>query len=99
MKRLASILPLVSFAVFASALPRAAAQAQAHRVALVIGNGSYATLPGIPQARNDARDTAAALRRLGFSVIVQTDRSRKEMAQLIRDFGTSLSPSTVALFY
>src|SRR4051794_40325902 len=98
MKRLPLVLLFLLLALVPLSLPRADAQAAQRRVALVIGNSGYAFGP-IPQAKNDAQDTAATLRRLGFAVTVETDRSRKEMRQLLRDFGASLTPSTVALFY
>ncbi|HEX3145642.1 MAG TPA: caspase family protein, partial [Pyrinomonadaceae bacterium] len=36
------------------------------RIALVIGNGAYATAPPLKNPPNDARDIAAALKTLGF---------------------------------
>ncbi len=36
------------------------------RVALVVGNGTYAHIERLPNPENDAVDMAAALRRLGF---------------------------------
>ena len=38
------------------------------RVALVIGNGSYQNVPALVNPPNDARDMAASLGRLGFTV-------------------------------
>ena len=46
----------------------------AKRVALVIGNSTYQTVPALPNPANDARDVAAALERLQF------DRARFECA-------------------
>ena len=45
----------------------------AKRVALVIGNGAYTNAPALTNPRNDAQDMAAALKALGFEVIVGTD--------------------------
>ena len=38
------------------------------RVALVVGNSTYAHMGRLPNAENDATDMSAALRRLGFEV-------------------------------
>ena len=70
----------------------------AKRVALVIGNGKY---PGAPLRNpvNDARDIAAALKKLGFEVIERFDVPQKEMNRAITQFGARLSGDTAALFY
>tara|TARA_Y100001934_G_C11923839_1_gene572489 strand:+ start:138 stop:371 length:234 start_codon:yes stop_codon:yes gene_type:complete len=47
----------------------------AKRVALVIGNDTYATLPSLLNARTDAKGMAAKLRKLGFDVILKQDVS------------------------
>ena len=68
------------------------------RIALVIGNSSY---PGAPLKNpvNDAKDMAAALRKLGFEVINKTDATQKEMNLAIAQFGDKLRADTVALFF
>ena len=45
----------------------------AGRVALVVGNGTYAAIGALPNPGNDAADLAAALRRLGFDVTTVRD--------------------------
>ena len=47
----------------------------AKRVALVIGNDSYKSLPNLNNARTDARGMAAKLKELGWSVILRQDAS------------------------
>ena len=47
--------------------------AAAKRVALVVGNSDYRYTTGLRNPRNDANDIAAALQRLGFSVISGMD--------------------------
>ena len=54
--------------------PRALA-AEPIRVALVIGNANYATLPGIPACARSANAVSAALRALGFEVTERQDPS------------------------
>jgi hypothetical protein len=54
-------------AALASAMS-ASAVADGRRVALVIGNGAYRSVPALPNPPNDAGDVTAALKRLGFEV-------------------------------
>jgi hypothetical protein len=83
-------LALLAFAV-------SAAQA-ADRVALLIGNNQYATAP-LRNAVNDARDLAASLRELGFSVILRENASRKDMIEGIREFGQAIDGAQTAMFF
>src|SRR5262249_54116331 len=55
------------------------------RVALVIGNSSYANVVQLRNPRNDAADVAAALRKLGFEVVEGLDLSRRGTDEPIRD--------------
>ena len=74
-------------------------QAQTERrVALVIGNGAYQDGP-LANPPNDARDMAAALRRLGFDVIEGENLNQKDMDRNIRLFGTKIRGGSVGLFY
>jgi len=69
------------------------------RLALVIGNASYAESP-LKNPLNDAADMAAVLEELGFDVILRTDADRREMARAIREFGRRLKQDRgVGLFY
>jgi len=68
------------------------------RVALVIGNSSYATAP-LRNPVNDARDMARELSRLGFEVIHHEDLSNNAMKRAIRDFGQKIRGGGVGLFY
>ena len=45
------------------------------RVALVVGNSTYAHIRRLPNADNDAADMSAALRRLGFDVTTELDEA------------------------
>lgn len=76
----------------------AQAEGDATRVALVIGNANYPSAP-LRNSVNDARDMAAALRRLGFDVIEKTDATQKEMNRAIAQFGNKIRGDSVALFY
>ena len=68
------------------------------RVALVIGNGDYATSP-LRNPANDARAMAGALRGLGFEVILGTDMDQGQMKRAIIRFGRQLEKGGVGLFY
>ncbi len=69
------------------------------RLALVIGNARY------PEGRlqnpvNDAKDVAAALRKVGFEVLLETNVGLESMDDAIRKFGAQLTErGGVGLFY
>ena len=66
-------------------LVAASATTYAHaenRTALVIGNGDYLRSPLINPV-NDAKDMAAALRDLGFDVILRTNQNRPGMQRVL----------------
>jgi uncharacterized caspase-like protein len=88
---LSAFLVLVALA----ALPASAAE---RRVALVIGNGSYAQTP-LPNTINDARAMTDVLGRLGFKVITKLNATQREMLYAIVDFGHELEKGGVGLFY
>jgi uncharacterized caspase-like protein len=88
------------FAVLLSTVIPATLQAQAERrVALVVGNGQYENAGVLRNPVNDARSVAESLRRVGFDVILTENRSQREMAADIREFGRRLDQNTVALYY
>jgi uncharacterized caspase-like protein len=86
-----------AIAVAACALVCLASQA-ADRVALLIGNNNYGSIP-LRNAVNDARDLGEALKDLGFTVIVRENASRKDMIEGIREFGQAIDGASVALFF
>ena len=69
------------------------------RVALVIGNGTYAHVGRLPNPANDARAVAAAFRDLGFDVIEGIDLSRAAMDQSLRQFLQNAASARVALMF
>lgn len=69
------------------------------RIALVIGNGTYANAPALRNPPNDARDMALMLRSLGFDVTSGINIGQKEMKRLIREFGIKLKGGGTGLFY
>ncbi|MGE4194219.1 MAG: caspase family protein [Pseudodesulfovibrio sp.] len=70
----------------------------AKRVALVIGNGGYASSP-LKNPVNDAKDMADKLRGLGFEVTLLTDAGRRKMEDAIHAFDARLGGANVRLFY
>ncbi|MBS1808050.1 MAG: SUMF1/EgtB/PvdO family nonheme iron enzyme [Acidobacteria bacterium] len=68
------------------------------RVALVIGNSAYA-LGALANPVNDARDIAATLRQANFEVLFGENQNRRQMRELIRQFGDKIRNGGVGLFF
>jgi formylglycine-generating enzyme required for sulfatase activity len=68
------------------------------RLALVIGNDTYARSP-LGNARNDARAMAQALQRLSFDVTVVEDGSRRSIGLALLAFSRRLTDSDLALLF
>ncbi len=69
------------------------------RVALVIGNGAYMNAPPLTNPRHDAEDMAAALRALGFTVILGIDLDKRAMDRKILEFESALSGTDAGVFH
>src|SRR5215831_12111067 len=74
------------------------AQTGQRRVALVMSNARYEVSPLINPV-HDAEDMKAALERVGFTVTIGTDLSRRAMNDAISKFASGLRKGDVALFY
>jgi uncharacterized caspase-like protein len=86
--------------VFCCLLPLLVSAAQAERrVALIIGNGRYAAVPGLDNPENDASDIGAALRGLGFEVEIASDAGRAAMDGAIGRFGQKAYGADIALLF
>ena len=81
------------------AFPRAARAETEKRVALVIGNGDYATAPRLENPPIDARAVASSLKRLGFQVVEGYDLSIAQMRSSVADFSTALRGAKAAVVY
>src|SRR5258707_14926681 len=68
----------------------AEACAAEQRVALVIGNGAYRSVPELRNSRNDADDISEQLKRLGFAVIDGRDLDRSAMQVALGRFAQRL---------
>lgn len=78
---------------------RAQGAAQERRIALVIGNARYRTLP-LNNPENDARLIASRLRGLGFEVREHLNLGVREFRRVVRDFARRVQDDeAVALFY
>jgi hypothetical protein len=85
--------------LLATLLAAMASPALAQRVALVVGNGSYAAAARLDNPVNDATGVAAALRRLGFQVELLTDAGRARLEQALRRFGRAAEGADIALLF
>ena len=68
------------------------------RIALVIGNGKYPSAP-LKNPVNDARAMAKSLKELGFEVTLRENSSQRDLAAAVRQFGSSITPGSAAVFY
>jgi len=68
------------------------------RVALVIGNSSYASSP-LKNPVNDAHAMASTLRRLGFEVDERTNLNYIPFNEAVENFGNKLKTGGIGLFY
>lgn len=68
------------------------------RVALVIGNSKYPTMP-LDNPANDAKDMAAKLRKLKFDVVYAENAKLREMDRAFDEYASRLKPGGVALVF
>ncbi len=72
------------------------------RVALVIGNSDYQSVPRLENPKNDALLVAATLARLGFTLVgggAQVELDKASFDTAVQRFGSQLIGADVALFY
>ena len=82
----------------AFAQPVRGAATTEERLALVIGNAAYRTDP-LDNPINDARLIASSLQRAGFHVILHENLDRTALLGALREFGSRLNESTIAVLY
>jgi uncharacterized caspase-like protein len=75
------------------------AETRERRVALVIGNSNYATVPKLDNPSNDAKAVAQKLRDLGFSVTLSLDLDKESFERELRAFAESLNGTQAAVFF
>ena len=91
---------LVSAALLAilSASPAAAEK----RIALVVGNSAYQSVPRLDNPKNDALLVANTLGKFSFSLVgggAQVDLDKSRFNSVVRSFGNQLMGADVALYY
>src|SRR5450755_1864742 len=72
------------------------------RIALVVGNSAYQSVPRLDNPKNDALLVADTLSKLGFSLIgggAQVDLDKSRFESVVQSFGNQLIGADVALFY
>jgi uncharacterized caspase-like protein len=77
----------------------AEARAAEPRVALVIGNGAYRSVPELDNSRNDADDISEQLKRVGFAVIEGRDLDRSAMYAALGRFAQRVRGTDAGLVY
>lgn len=99
MKRLHVLGALNALVLLLAAGLAHAAPAVGARMALVIGNGRYATPSALSNAGNDARLMARTLAALGYTVTERHDLNRAQLDEAVTRFATSLPQGATAFVY
>lgn len=98
-KRLVPLAVAIGGAILAMVLGSDAAHAE-KRVALIVGNSSYQTVPKLPNPSRDASSVAKMFRDAGFdSVDVQLDLGNLEFKRAIRRFEATADQADIAVVY
>src|SRR3954466_11199801 len=98
-KRLCSLAALIGGAILAMVLAPDAAWAE-KRVALIVGNSTYQTVPQLPNPSRDASAVAKMFKDAGFdSVDVQLNVGNLEFKRSIRRFETTADQADIAVIY
>jgi Caspase domain len=92
---IAKYLAAIAFSLWSAGL---SAQAE-RRVALVIGNAAYQNTPALGNPVNDADDMAAALQRVGFTVQIERDLSKRGMEGALARFARLAEDADTAMFF
>ena len=69
------------------------------RLALVIGNDSYRSLPVLSNAVNDSKAMSEALKQANFEVSYYKNLSKREMEEALNNFSKKLGKDDVGMFY
>ena len=96
------IVSRLSFAAFLLCAGMGSAAHAEKRVALVIGNSAYRTVPALPNPTADARLISDTLSSLGFEIVgggAELDLVKAGFDDALAKFGKELAGADVALFY
>ena len=66
---------------------------------IIIGNGAYVNAPTLANPKNHAEDMAAALKGVGFTVILGIDLDKHAMDRKILEFAGALSGAETGVFH
>ena len=69
------------------------------RVALVIGNSTYAKVTPLSNPTHDADDMAAQLRKIGFDVVKYNNVKIQQIGTVLSEFRSKLKPGSAALVF
>jgi uncharacterized caspase-like protein len=69
------------------------------RVALVIGNSTYAYAGRLANPGNDAADMAAALKGVGIDVILGLDLDKRAFDARVREFSRALASADAGILF
>ncbi|ARQ12766.1 peptidase C14 caspase family protein (plasmid) [Rhizobium etli] len=101
--RLAAILLIFLTALVFHGLEQPAVAASGdqdgRRVALIVGNSVYKTLPSLPNPANDVQEVANTLRRAGFDVTIGINVDRIGLENTVRSFLRSANNAEAGLIY
>ena len=90
----------VAAPIVAPAVAKASAAKEGRRVALVIGNSAYTSVPALANPQRDAQKLAAALRAIGFeTVTLASDATREKMLDALRTFASVADKADWAMVY
>lgn len=99
-KRLCTYLLIVAAMLLSTGTVHAAiTEESGRRVALVIGNSVYKTLPSLPNPANDVEEVATTLRAAGFDVTIGVNVDRIGLEDTVRRFLRSTSNAEAGLIY
>lgn len=93
---------LLKWTVSAAVLLGAHAASAENRLALVIGQSAYRSVPALPNPANDARAVTQMLTDSGFEVSTAADLSQSQMREKVSEFAGKVAAKgadTVALVY
>lgn len=96
-----AVIPFRLFCLLILAILLACGPAHAEkRVALVIGNSAYKSVPRLANPTSDAALIGGMFRRAGFDAVdVKLDLSAAEMRKALREYGTRARDADVAVVY
>src|SRR2546429_2197840 len=91
---------LLAVTSLATCIAAFAAPAQAEkRVARVVGNNDYKSVPKLQKAVNDARTMGDTLKQLGFTVMVAENQNRQAFSQSLLAFDKAVEKGDTAFFF